>query len=110
MIVLIIAFPAICIIINSGIQQRRDSINNAKIETQKLAEAIVSEQKNLISSARQLFIALSQLPEVTTQNQIKTQTILTEILLGITNITTYFPIFSPNPIYTPDKSHQQLLS
>ena len=79
-IVFIIAFPAIGIIINSGIQQRRDAINDAKMETQKLAEAIISEQKNLISSSRQLFIALSQLPDVTNHNQIEVQSILTEIL------------------------------
>lgn len=80
LIVFTIAFPAICIIINSGLQQRKDSISKAKIETQKLAEAIVNEQKNLTSSARQLFIALSQLPEVTARNQPRTQKILTEIL------------------------------
>lgn len=79
-IVLIIAFPAICIIINSGIQQKKSAINDARTETQKLAEAIVNEQKNLITSTRQLFIALSQLPEITTHNQVKSQTILSEIL------------------------------
>lgn len=79
-IVFIIAIPAISIIINSGIQQRKDSIRNARIETQKLAETIVREQKNRITSARQLLIALSKLPEITTRNQVKTQLILTEIL------------------------------
>lgn len=80
LVVSIAAFPAICIIINSGLQQRRAAIYDAKLETQKLAEAIVSEQKNLVASTRQLFIALSQLPEITTRNEVKTQAILTEIL------------------------------
>lgn len=79
-IVFIIAIPAICIIINSGIQQRNDASNEAQTETRKLAEVIVNEQKNVISSTRQLFIALSQLPEIKTHNQIKTQPMLTEIL------------------------------
>ncbi|MDD2231168.1 MAG: diguanylate cyclase, partial [Candidatus Cloacimonetes bacterium] len=37
-------------------------------------------QKNLVSSTRQLFIALSHLPEVTSHNQAEVQTILSEIL------------------------------
>jgi PAS domain S-box-containing protein len=80
LIVAIIAFPATCIIINSGIQQRRAAIREAKIETQELAETIVNEQKNLVASTRQLFIALSQLPEVTTHKPFEAQTILAEIL------------------------------
>ena len=79
-IVSIIALPAICIIINSGIQQRRAAIHDAKMETQKLAETIVSEQKNLVASTRQLFIALSQLPEVTSHKHVEVQAILAEIL------------------------------
>ncbi len=65
LIVAIVALPAVCIIVNSGIQQRNAAIHEAKIETQKLAESIVNEQKNLVATTRQLFIALSQLPEVT---------------------------------------------
>jgi PAS domain S-box-containing protein len=80
LIVAIIAFPAICIIINSGIQQRKTAIHEAKTETQKLAETIVNEQKNLIASTRQLFIALAQLPEVTTHKPFEAHAILAEIL------------------------------
>ncbi|HIJ95569.1 MAG TPA: diguanylate cyclase [Desulfuromonadales bacterium] len=79
-IVSIIALPAICIIINSGLQQRRNAIHNAQTETQKLAEAIVSEQKNLVASTRQLFIALSQLPDVKLRKQVEVKAILAEIL------------------------------
>ena len=79
-IVSIIAFPAICIIINSGLQQRKNAIHDAQIETQKLAEAIVSEQKNLVASTRQLFIALSQSPDVKTGKRVEVKAILTEIL------------------------------
>jgi len=79
-IVSIIALPAICIIISSGFQQRRAAIHDAQKETQKLAETIVSEQKNLIASTRQLFIALSQLPEVTTRKHFEVHAVLAEIL------------------------------
>lgn len=80
LIVAIIAFPAVCIIINSGIQQRRAAIHDAQRETQKLAETIVSEQENLVASTRQLFIALSQLPEVTSHKELEVQSELAEIL------------------------------
>ena len=80
LIVTIIAFPAVCIIINSGINQRRAAIHDAEGETQKLAETIVNEQKNLVASTRQLFIALSQLSEVTSRKDAEVQTILAEIL------------------------------
>ena len=80
LIVAIIAFPAICIIINSGLQQRRAAIHDAEMETQKLAETIVNEQKNLVASTRQLFIAMSQLSEVTAHKEIAAQAILAEIL------------------------------
>lgn len=79
-IVSIIALPVIYIIISSGIQQRSDAIHDAQLETQKLAEAIVSEQKNLIASTRQLFIALSQLPEVKTHKPLEVRAVLAEIL------------------------------
>ena len=80
LIVAIIAFPAACIIINAGMQQRRAAIHDAERETQKLAETIVSEQKNLVASTRQLFIALSQSPEITSRKQVEVQAILAEIL------------------------------
>jgi diguanylate cyclase (GGDEF)-like protein/PAS domain S-box-containing protein len=80
LIVAIIAIPAICIIINSGIQQRRFAFHEAQMETQELAETIANEQKNLIASTRQLFIALSQLPDVTTHKQKEVQATLAEIL------------------------------
>ncbi len=50
------------------------------METQELAETIVNEQKNLVASTRQLFIALSQLPDVTTYKYKEVQATLAEIL------------------------------
>ena len=80
LIVVIIAFPAIFIIISSGLKQRADDLNNAGITTQKLAQSIVSEQDVLVASTRQLFIALSQLPEVKHHKVSETREILAEIL------------------------------
>jgi len=80
LIVGIIALPAICIIVNSGIEQRKNAVHNAKSETQKLAQTIVNEQKNLIASTHQLFIALSQSPEVKNHKSSELQAILIDIL------------------------------
>lgn len=80
LIVAIIALPAICIIINAGIQQRKTAIRDAEIVTQKFAETLVNEQKNLVASTRQLFIALAQLSEVASRKPVAAQAILTEIL------------------------------
>ena len=80
LIVAIIAFPAVCIIINAGMEQRRAAIHDAERETQKLAETIVNEQKNLVASTRQLFIALSQSSEITSRKHVEIQAILAEIL------------------------------
>jgi len=80
LIVAIIALPAIAIIINSGIRQQEAAIHEAKLETQKFAETIVNEQKNLVASTRQLFIALSQLPEIANRQDAEVQSILSEIL------------------------------
>lgn len=80
LIVGIIALPAICIIINSGIEQRRNAVHEAEAQTQKLAEAIVSEQKNLVASTQQLFIALSQLPELRSHHAAQLRAILVDIL------------------------------
>jgi len=79
-IVTIIALPTIFIIVTSGVLQRRNNIHDAKRETQALAEAIVSVQSNLIASTRQLFIALSKLPAVTTRNEVEVNRLLSEIL------------------------------
>ena len=64
LIVFIVAIPAAGIIVYFGIQTREDAIHEARMETQRLAYTIEAEQQNLIMSAQQLMIALTQLPEV----------------------------------------------
>ncbi len=79
-IVAIAALPALGILLVSGVEHRNEDIHQARVETQKLAESIVSEQNIFIASTRQLFIALSQLDEVRSFRRDKTQAILAEIL------------------------------
>lgn len=80
LIVVIIALPVLGIIVNSGLQQRASDIHDAKLETQKLTETIVNEQKNLVAATRQLFIALAQMPEIAAHKTDVVQPILAEIL------------------------------
>ena len=79
LIVIIVALPAVGIIINAGIQQRREAINVARIETQKLADRITFEQQSKTASARQLMVLLSHLPDVIAKNAEKTVHLLREI-------------------------------
>lgn len=76
----IVALPSVCIIVYSGMQTREDAIHDARMETQRLAGNIATEQQNLIIAAQQLFIALSQLPEVRNQDRSRVEPILRDIL------------------------------
>jgi signal transduction histidine kinase/ActR/RegA family two-component response regulator len=76
----IVALPAMGIIISSGLAQRKEAINNARTETQKLTDNIASEQQNLVAAAQQLVSALAQLPYVKSQDTARVQAILSEIL------------------------------
>ena len=79
LIVIIVALPAVGIIINAGIQQRREAINAARIETQKLADRIAFEQQSKTASAHQIMVLLSHLTEIITKNPTKTTHLLREI-------------------------------
>ena len=76
----IVALPAMGIIIYSGLEQRKEAINNARVETKKLADNIASEQQNLVAAAQQLVSALAQMPHVKSHDTAKVQAILVDIL------------------------------
>ncbi len=78
-ITILIALPAVGIIIYSGNKLRLEMIDDAKKETQKLADRIASEQQNLIVGAEQLMAALAQLPEVKNQDVARVVPILKEL-------------------------------
>jgi PAS domain S-box-containing protein len=80
LIAFIVALPAAGIIIYSGVNLRKEAINEARMETQKLADSIASEQQNLAAAAQQLVSALAQLPDVKRHNAVKVQSILGDIL------------------------------
>jgi len=89
-IVLIVALPAAGIIISSGVQQRNQAINDAHIETQRLAERIASEQQILVASARQLVLSVSQLPEIKEKDAATVNPFLRKLLKLNTNIMILF--------------------
>jgi PAS domain S-box-containing protein len=73
------AFPVLGIIISTGIQQRKEAVHDARKETQQLADRIAYENKSMILSARQLMVALSQLPEVRQKNADEVTSLLSKI-------------------------------
>ena len=80
LIATIVGLPAAGMIIYTGLDQRKDAISDARLESQKLAENIASEQQALVASAKQLLSVLAQLPEIKSQNKVKAQPVLTAIL------------------------------
>lgn len=79
LITLIIALPAIVIIVHSGIQQRKSAIQDAYKLTQLVVERISSEQTNTAAAAEQLLVTLAQMPEVRQQNRDKVQQLLRKL-------------------------------
>lgn len=76
LITLIIAMPAIAVIVYFGANQRKNAIADAYQLTQVITERIVSEQMNMAAASEQLLVTLAQLPEIRQQNQAKVQELL----------------------------------
>jgi PAS domain S-box-containing protein len=76
----IVALPAGTIIIWTGVRAREAAIEDAKRESQRLADSIAAENQNLVAGARQLVIALAQLPEVKRKDAERVQPVLQDIL------------------------------
>ena len=99
-IVAIVALPAAGIIISSGVQQKNRAINEARMDTQRLADRIASEQRMLASSVQQLVMSLSQLPEVKEGDAAKVSLFLSEILKLHPNLSNLFIADSTGTIWT----------
>ena len=80
LIAFIVALPAAGIISYSGVKLQEEAINDARRETQNLADSIAAEQQNMVAAAEQLVSALAQLPDVKKQNAANVQPILKNIL------------------------------
>lgn len=64
LITLIIALPAIGMIVIAGIQSRNEAIRDSYKLTSLVAERVAFGQQNMATAAEQLLLTLSQLPEV----------------------------------------------
>jgi PAS domain S-box-containing protein len=90
LIVMILALPVVVIIINAGIQQRKESMNVAWKDTQILVDRISDEQDHIVTSSRQLMASLSQLPEIKRKNVAKVTRLLSDIHKVNPNLTNIF--------------------
>ena len=79
LIVIIMALPVVGILINTGINDRKEAMNVAQKDTQQLAEKIAYEQQNMVASVRQMLVSLSQLPEIKRKDVSKITTLLSEV-------------------------------
>jgi len=77
---LIVALPAIGIIVYAGIQARQGAIEEALQDSQRLGDGIADAQRNLHASAEQLMSALAKLPEVKKRDVAGMQAILEDLL------------------------------
>jgi cytochrome P450 len=60
----LVALPMVGLIGWSGLRARRDAVDRARVQTQRLADSLVAEQQAVAAGAQQLFYSLAQLPEV----------------------------------------------
>ncbi|GFE60754.1 PAS domain S-box protein [Geobacter sp. AOG2] len=80
LLTLLLALPAVGLIVHSGLDQHHDALQDGISETRKLAYSIASEQKNLTAGAQQLVTVLGQLPQVREHKAVEVNKILASIL------------------------------
>ncbi len=78
--VVLVAVPAVGILLYSGFQSRNMALNEARKDTQQLAAIIATEQQNLVVGAEQMMTALAQLPEVKSHNSAQVEPVLRKLL------------------------------
>jgi len=79
LLILLLALPAIGVIIHSGIRERQEALMDASDGAEKLANSIASEVRLLVDNTHQLSLALSHLPDVYSRNATALNPILKEI-------------------------------
>lgn len=90
LLVLLLALPAIGVIVYSGIRQREEAIIDAGEDVEKRAHEIASEVTLLVDNIRQLSLALSHLPAVQSRNSAILNPLLKELLSHYPYYTTIF--------------------
>jgi C4-dicarboxylate-specific signal transduction histidine kinase len=77
---ILLTLPALGIIVYTGLRERNDDYRNAAVETQKLADSLAEQQKNLMNEAQQLGGFLAELPDVQNRNTDKVQSVISNTL------------------------------
>ena len=90
LIVLIMAIPAVLVIIYTGYEQRADAIKEAKQETQKLAAIIASEQRYRVAAAEQILMIIGRLPEVRQRQSSRVKPLVVDLLKSHTQYSNIF--------------------
>jgi len=80
LLALLLALPAVALIIHSGMTQRQDAIRRGFWESRRLVNSIATEQYNLTGDAEQLLTALAQIPDVKGHNAVVATALLGDIL------------------------------
>ncbi|KAB0666573.1 PAS domain S-box protein [Oryzomonas japonica] len=80
LLTLLLALPAVGLIVHFGLDQHHDALQEGVAETRKLAHSIASEQRNLTAAAHQLVTVLGQLPQVREHKTAAVNGILTSVL------------------------------
>lgn len=76
---MLLALPAVAIMIDFGFEQHKSVLNSAIYKTSRLAYSIAAEQYNLTGDAEQLLTVLAQLPDIQNRNVAATSKILSKI-------------------------------
>ena len=79
-IALIISLPTVGIILYAGVQFRNNAIDEAREDTQMLADRIATEQQNLVIGGEQMLMVLAQLPDVKRHDKSKVEPILRKLI------------------------------
>jgi C4-dicarboxylate-specific signal transduction histidine kinase len=79
LLAILLALPALGIIVYSGLQKRGEDYNKAAIESQKLADNLAAAQENFVHEAMELGDLIADLPDVKNHNISRTQAILANI-------------------------------
>ena len=77
---LLLALPAIILIVYSGFEQRREYLNEGFSESNRLVNEIVAEQYNQTGDVEQMLSVLAQIPVIQEKNAAATSRILADIL------------------------------
>jgi signal transduction histidine kinase len=80
LVALVLALPAVFVIVSSGLRSRAEAVHAAQLEMQELAGEIAFAQQATVGAAQQLLTILAQLPDVRGHDAARTRSILQDCL------------------------------